>query len=1266
MSSSNLTGGSAARSRAGSLAGPAVGHAVEVQGSRGIVRFSGMTEFASGKWFGVELEQAQGKNDGSVQGKRYFECPPGHGVFVRSSQVKVLTSSVERGRATIHGAEIQALRPPAGIPPSDAALRAARRATVQPSRIAGSPGSAIAPPSRIGGAPARRLSGMPALNAPRRSTLTGTRSPASPGLRHAQASDSESAASRPMSRERAISREQTLSREQTQIRTLSREQSISEQTSHSRTETPSPSTGRVEADMAARAPQTPTKEPQTPTKEPEAPKEAPRTPYRPALSMDEASALDAGPALAAQTVPLKQFEELRLKFKFLEQKRSEDRQRLQEADTMRSEAEQALRVREKLATKVSAQQAEVRTLRQQLKDEVAARDDIEAKYTETLDAMEMLAVDKEMAEERAEALAQEAGVLREQLAESAGDAGAGNDPDEPVEPAQLQRQNARLKEALVRLRDVAAESDAALGQRVKQLEREASAAAEQAQAAQALRTQLQAAEAQIDDLKERLDDALGAEELISSLSERNLDLSARVEELQGAVESLEALCEVNNEMEETRAEEEQGLRAELERMGGVANARARRIDVLEEAVADCQHNIEQYRELVAAQQADVQRLRAREQTQASAAASAESQAQQALSLNLQLRSTALRTRAKAVDLELRRLDADQAAERLAMTEPFLPDHFFRAEAGALAAVLSVRRLSAKASILCTQLEQDEAAASVSDAFVAAADVRAQLAQFAGGAALLAGFLSTCSAADFAHTPTTLQADAQGMERRLNGLVDLVRSEEFRAPDALPEVRRLAAQLRELADTHVPPELAATAPQRLANLAGGLAFAADEQLVNLVYAEQLLAGPEDGAGDAVFSAADRQALAAHVLPAITSVVQNCKAAKLTALKLRRQSEDMLSANVAANSRAFEQAAAVQQASAELREFSVRTRVVVQGYYAAAVSGDDDGEAAVEPVSAGQVRQDLAGIAQDVFGANEAAPLGLALGVSQRLGRELGALLAFVSDEQNTLRAERGEAPWVARAQQFKASLVQNADVERRTREMEEEIVSVRRELKLRDQALREGGVRAEMLEKRAESMRRQAEQAAELRRELEGARVKERTYEEALESLQAEVDALEGECRRLRQAEDAARQAAQAGRGAAGTGAPMPTDLLGLRSKVAALQGSLSVLRRENAHLRAKALAPALLPELRVARPRAAGVAEAVREARLVAKEAYRLAAAPRVVSLVPARPAPAWQPLGSRPQFELYRQQTLAQTLKQRVEGVQERLRAIPRLSLIA
>lgn len=85
---------------------PAVPDAVPVQVGRrvhlvtqraedcGVVRFMGRTEFAKGIWVGVELDNPDGKNDGSVRGKRYFACGKNHGVFVQPKSLIVVVPGV--------------------------------------------------------------------------------------------------------------------------------------------------------------------------------------------------------------------------------------------------------------------------------------------------------------------------------------------------------------------------------------------------------------------------------------------------------------------------------------------------------------------------------------------------------------------------------------------------------------------------------------------------------------------------------------------------------------------------------------------------------------------------------------------------------------------------------------------------------------------------------------------------------------------------------------------------------------------------------------------------------------------------------------------------------------------------------------------------------------------------------------------------------------------------------------------------------------------
>ena len=72
-----------------------IGDRVLVRNLSGTVRFIGETEFATGVWIGVELDDPVGKNDGSVQGVRYFELADDKkgamfGIFSKYEEVRKL------------------------------------------------------------------------------------------------------------------------------------------------------------------------------------------------------------------------------------------------------------------------------------------------------------------------------------------------------------------------------------------------------------------------------------------------------------------------------------------------------------------------------------------------------------------------------------------------------------------------------------------------------------------------------------------------------------------------------------------------------------------------------------------------------------------------------------------------------------------------------------------------------------------------------------------------------------------------------------------------------------------------------------------------------------------------------------------------------------------------------------------------------------------------------------------------------------------------
>lgn len=157
--------------------------------------------------------------------------------------------------------------------------------------------------------------------------------------------------------------------------------------------------------------------------------------------------------------------ELRVKLRVLETKRADDSRRIRELEGRLTEAETFVSVRPKLQAKLQQLQTETVTLKRTIADQATQMASLERKAEEQAEQIEMAMLDREVAEERAEVAEAELETEREGKAElevelevwrkgkvtsdvEGGDDGSGGRTEMAFK--QLEKQNARLKEALIR------------------------------------------------------------------------------------------------------------------------------------------------------------------------------------------------------------------------------------------------------------------------------------------------------------------------------------------------------------------------------------------------------------------------------------------------------------------------------------------------------------------------------------------------------------------------------------------------------------------------------------------------------------------------------------------------------------------------------------------------------------------------------------------------------------------------------------------------
>ncbi|XP_047458820.1 dynactin subunit 1-like isoform X2 [Mugil cephalus] len=624
---------------------PKIGSIVEVtgKGQRGTVAYIGATLFASGKWVGVILDEPKGKNDGTVQGKRYFTCDENHGIFVRQSQIQV----VDEGSG--------ATSP--DTPESGPAK------TLKQKDIPETPRTTKQTPSNIKKSSTRRSAKW---SAPRLAPATSLPSllVRPPGRLSLSLRASRESLASPLSGDVS---EGGLSSQQGALGAPVMPQ-------------PGGSPAAAAAAAAAAAPATPSK-------------------VEPAISKQEEESLRAQVKdleEKLETLKMKRTED-KAKLKELEKHKIQLEQ-LQEWKTKMQEQQAELQKQLKEAKKEArdAHEAKDRYM-EEMSDTADAIEMATLDKEMAEERAESLQVEVDSLKEKVEELSMDLEILRHEISEKGSDGAASS-----YQVKQLEEQNSRLKEALVRMRDLSASEKQEHVKLQKQMEKKNTELETLRTQKEKLQEEVKQAEATIDELKEQVDAALGSEEMVETLTERNLDLEEKVRELRETVTDLEAINEMNDELQENARETEMELREQVDLSVAKVREADKRVEAAQETVADYQQTINKYRELTATLQEANRELISQQNANAE-----QVQQPPAELFDFKIKFAETKAYAKAIEMELRKMEVAQSKRQVSLLTSFMPDSFHRhgGDYDCILVLLLIPRLICKAELISKQAQE---------------------------------------------------------------------------------------------------------------------------------------------------------------------------------------------------------------------------------------------------------------------------------------------------------------------------------------------------------------------------------------------------------------------------------------------------------------------------------------------------------------------------------------------------------------------------------
>uniref|UniRef100_A0A8D3A757 Dynactin subunit 1 n=1 Tax=Scophthalmus maximus TaxID=52904 RepID=A0A8D3A757_SCOMX len=810
-----------------------------------------------------------------------------------------------------------------------------------------------------------------------------------------------------------------------------------------------------------------------------------------------------------------QVKDLEEKLETLKMKRTEDKAKLKELEKHKIQLEQL----QEWKSKMQEQQAELQKHLKEAKREAKEAQEAKERYVEemadTADAIEMATLDKEMAEERAESLQLEVDshkekvdeltmdleILKHEIEEKGSDGAASS-----YHVKQLEEQNGRLKEALVRMRDLSSSEKQEHVKLQKQMEKKNVELDSLRSQKEKLQEEMTVAEKTIDELKEQVDAALGAEEMVEMLTERNLDLEEKVRELRETVTDLESINEMNDELQENARETELELREMLDLGAAKIRESEKRVEAAQETVADYQQTIKKYRELTAHLQEVNRELTSQQE------ASAELQQQPPAEMfDFKIKFAETKAYAKAIEMELRKMEVGQANRHVSLLTAFMPESFLRhgGDHDCILVLLLIPRLICKAELISKQAQEKF---DLNDNCVERAGLKGAVGEQMSFAAGLVYSLSLLQATlhkyeqaldqcsvDVYKKIGALYPEMSVHERSLDFLIDLLHKDQLDETVNVEPLTKAIKYYQHLYSIHLADQNEDCTMQ----LADHIRFtqsALDCMAVEVGRLRAFLhAGQEK---------ADLAVLLKDLETSCSDIRQFCK-------KIRRRMPGTDAPGIPA---ALSFGPPVSDTLSDCRKHLTWVVAVLQEVAAAGAQmmsplGEQEGLSAVK-------LEDVA------FKAGEQVRTSQLPCLRQSCGMVIATMnkmaTAMQEGEYDSEKPQNKNPPPVdVRASALRAEITDAEGLGMKLEDRETVIKELKKSLKIKGEELSEANIRLSLLEKKLDSSSKDADERVEkIQTRLDEAQTllkkKEKEFEETMDALQADIDQLESEKAELKQ------------------------------------------------------------------------------------------------------------------------------------------------------